>query len=89
MEIIPYFYIIHLTLGNLSPTEVSTVEVQFSSGQMRQIKAEILTGEMNAHNTFREPEIVKTQDFTDYTITKDGYVILTLPPCSVMHMEAK
>ena len=38
---------------------------------------------MDAHNTFDEPEKVKEETFTAYTITEKG-VKLTVPACSVV-----
>lgn len=80
---------IHITLGNLSPEAANIIEVQFSEKKAKQVSASILTGAMNAHNTFEQPETVKEQEFSDYTITEDGTIKITLPSCSVIHMEVK
>ena len=80
---------IHITLGNLSPNTANTLEIQFADKKATNISAGILTGEMTAYNTFDQPENVKEQPFADYTITEEGMIKLTLPPCSVIHVEVK
>lgn len=80
---------IHITLGNLSVSESQSLEIEFVDKKAGNITASILTGKMNAHNTFEEPETVKEEAFTDYTITEKGTVLVTLPACSVLCMEIK
>ncbi len=78
---------IHITLGNLSPTENQEIEIQFFESKGRQVTGSILAGNMTAHNTFDQPDNVKEQDFTAYTLTDQGNIALTLPACSVLHLK--
>ena len=78
---------IHITLGNLSPTENQEIEIQFFESKGRQVTGSILSGNMTAHNTFDQPDNVKEQDFTAYTLTDRGNIALTLPACSDIHLK--
>ena len=80
---------IHITLGNLSPSEGKQIEVQFTDRKASKVSGTILTGNMAAYNTFDEPENVKEQDFTDYSVTDKGDLNVTIPPCCVIHLEIK
>ena len=80
---------IHITLGNLSLDTVKEMEIEFSEKKAKQVTASILTGQMNAHNTFENPEAVKEQPFIDFTVTAKGTIKLAVPPCSVIHMKVK
>ena len=80
---------IHITLGNLSVTDAKEIEVLFAGKKAEKVEAAILTGSMDAYNTFDEPENVKEKEFTDYTVTEGGSIKLTVPACAVIHMEVK
>ena len=80
---------IHITLGNLSPSVQQEMEIQFYEQKPTQITGSILTGSMTAHNTFEQPDTVKEQEFTAHSITDQNTIQLTLPPCSVLHLEVK
>lgn len=77
---------IHITLGNLSPSKEQEIEIQFYEQRPAQITGSILTGSMTAHNTFDQPDTVKEQEFTAYSVTDQNTIKLTLPPCSVLHL---
>ena len=77
---------LHLTLVNLSATEGYEVDTVLVESKISDAVGTILTNEMKAHNTFDAPNTVHTEAFTDFTIT-DGNVNLTIPPCSVLHLE--
>ncbi|MBD5458882.1 MAG: alpha-N-arabinofuranosidase [Lachnospiraceae bacterium] len=79
---------VNVTLSNLSVTEDVPVEMILTEIEPSQIEAAILTGKMNAHNTFEEPETVKEKVFTNYQA--DGRKIsLTMPACSVIAFRIK
>lgn len=77
---------LHLTLVNLSLTEASTVDTVMVDTKVNDASGTILTNRMDAHNTFDAPNTVHTEEFKDFSV-KDGNVKLTIPPCSVLHME--
>ncbi len=80
---------IHITLGNLSLSEIKNIVILFSEKKAEEINAGILKGQMNAHNTFKEPYKVKEEEFTSYTVDEKGCIHITMPPCAVIHMEVK
>lgn len=77
---------IHITLCNLSHTDTFEVDTEIAASAIGLIKAEILTGAMDAHNTFEEQHTVGIQPFTDYRI-KDDHILIKIPACSVLHLE--
>ncbi|BCN32847.1 alpha-N-arabinofuranosidase [Anaeromicropila herbilytica] len=77
---------INVTINNLSATEAYPVEGIFVDSKIKSVKATILTNDMTAHNTFDQPNVVTTKEFTDYIITEKG-LNFTIPPVSVLHFE--
>lgn len=77
---------IHVTLGNLSATESYDIEGFFAETPVKSVKADILTDKMQAHNTFDAPETVKVKAF-DGVKAEGNKISLSLPACSVMHIE--
>ena len=75
--------VINLTLNNLSVTGVQEMEVVFAELKPGQVSASILTQQMDAYNTFDEPNRVQEEEFTDFEITEKG-LKLTVPACSVV-----
>lgn len=76
------------TINNVSLDAAADMEILFAELKPENVKATILTGEANAHNTFDNPEVVKAIDFTDFTVTERG-VKFNLPACSVVTFEVK
>ncbi len=77
---------LHVTLTNLSATEDFEIQGIFAESEIKAVKAEILTEEMHAHNTFDAPEVVKTTSFDKITF-EGNKLCFTIPACSVMHIE--
>ena len=77
---------ITVTIANLSVTDSYPVDIAFVEKKAVSAKATILSGKMDAYNTFEEPENVKEEVFTNVSITDDG-VSLVIPACSVISME--
>lgn len=79
---------VNVTINNLSVTEDVPVEMVLTEMEPSRIEAAVLTGKMNAHNTFEEPGTVKEETFTDYRA--DGRKIsFTMPACSVIAFRIK
>jgi alpha-N-arabinofuranosidase len=79
---------VNVTISNLSVSEGAPVEMVFAQLEPSSVKGTILTEEMHAHNTFEEPDKVKTIEFTEYTI--EGRTIrFTAPACSVISFRVK
>ena len=79
---------LNITITNLALNESYEIDSILTDWNAKDVQATILTGKMDAHNTFENPETVKLADFTDYTVTEQG-VRFTIPPCSVLHLEVK
>ncbi len=75
--------IIYSTIANTSATESTEICCQIADSTVKSIKAEILTGAMDAYNSFEHKDAVKTEEFTDFAKTNDGFTAV-LPPCSVV-----
>ena len=75
-----------VTIANLSLTDSYPVEVIFAEKKPAAVKATILTGKMNAYNTFDEPETVKEVPFDEVHLTEKG-AEFTIPACSVVSLE--
>ena len=74
---------INITINNLSITDAYDVEGVIVDKKVKSVKAQILTNDMNAHNTFDKPEEVKPVEFNDYKITEKG-LDFKIPACSVI-----
>ncbi len=70
------------TITNISLTEPQEIACQIADFKVNSVKAEIVTGQVRDHNTFENKTVVKTADFTDFTLTPDGFKAV-IPPCSV------
>ena len=77
-----------VTLANLSVREAYPVELMLTEKKPETVKAAILTGKMQAHNTFEEPDQVKEEEFQDVALTERG-VNFTIPACSVVSLEIR
>lgn len=79
---------VNLTLNNLSVDQDKEMEILFTELKPSQVSAAILHHEMNAFNTFSEPDKVKEETFTAYEVTERG-LRFTIPKCSVMSLRIK
>ncbi len=76
------------TISNASLTENAEIKCQIADFTVNSVVAEIVTGDVRNHNTFDNKEVVKTEEFTDFTLTTDGFVA-NVPPCSVVKFIIK
>lgn len=74
---------INITINNLSVTQSREIEVVLSEKTPAGIEGAIVTGDMQAYNTFENPEAVREELFTDYEMTARGFRF-TAPACSVI-----
>jgi alpha-N-arabinofuranosidase len=74
---------VNITINNLSVSESYDIEGIIIDKAIKAVNATILTNDMRAFNTFDEPEMVKPEEFTKYTITEKG-LNFTIPACSVI-----
>lgn len=71
------------TIVNVSLDETKEIKCQIADSEVKSVKAEIVTGKMDEHNTFENKDVVKTEEFKDFILTQDGFVA-NVPPCSVV-----
>jgi alpha-N-arabinofuranosidase len=79
---------LHITLCNLSVEESYPIEVALADTKAKAVQAEILTGKMDAKNTFEAKETVKPEIFDGVVVNEEG-LQLTIPACSVMHIAVE
>ena len=82
--------VINITLTNNSLKDAENIEIQLTKdGDAYSVcEASYVTGAMNAHNTFENPEVIKEQEFTDYSKAANG-INVTIPACSVVSIRIK
>ena len=80
--------VITITLTNNSLESAENVEVQLTKdGDSYDVcEAVYVAGKMADHNTFENPEVVKEQEFKDYSKAPSG-LKLTIPACSVVSIR--
>ncbi len=76
------------TISNISLTESKEIKCQIADFSVSSVKAEIITGDVRNHNDFDNKDVVKTEEFADFTLTTDGF-IANVPPCSVVKFVIK
>ncbi len=75
---------IHITLCNLDPTKSAELVCELQGVKPSSISGRVLTaGDMNAHNTFDNPEIVQPDAFDKFDFEGNNLTV-TLPPKSVV-----
>ena len=79
---------VHVTLVNPCLDEAQEVEITTQGLKPIHVVGRMVTGDMNDHNTFDEPETVSDQPFVSFTVSNTG-LTATLPPCSVVHLAIK
>lgn len=70
------------TIVNTSADASVALQCQIADFAVKNVKAEILTGEMHAHNTYENKKCVVTAPFLDVQLRTDGFET-EIPPCAV------
>ncbi len=78
--------VITVTLANLSVESAYPVDLVLTETAPSQVEASILTGAMQACNTFDEPDVVKEGKFEGVTVN-GRELSLTIPACSVISLR--
>ena len=76
------------TIVNTSLYDSADVHCQIADFAVNCIAADVVTGEVHAHNTFENKNAVICREFDGFDKTADGF-IATLPPCSVVRFIIK
>ena len=79
---------IYSTIANTSADAGAEIKCQIADFEVSEIKAEILCGKPEDYNSFSEKETVKSAEFKDFTVSKDGFTA-KLPPCCVVKFVVK
>ena len=79
---------INITLNNLSLDCEKEVLITFDALKASDVEASVVTGAMNAHNTFDKPEVVTTEKLESVKIAEDG-IRVVLPARSVTLIRVK
>jgi alpha-N-arabinofuranosidase len=76
--------VVHVSIVNAHATDVVALNCELADVEASKISGRILTAdELDAHNTFDEPERVKPTSF-DGASLKDGKLVADIPPRSVV-----
>ena len=79
---------VNITINNLSVEEEKELFISFMELKPANVEATVVTGKMETHNTFENPNAVKEESFNAFEITQDG-IKAVLPPCSVVLLRVK
>ncbi len=78
----------HISIANLNPNKSIRLSCPVVGETYKLITGEVLTAsDMNAMNTFENPEAIKPVAFRDFTY-KDGLLTINMPAKSVIVLEA-
>jgi alpha-N-arabinofuranosidase len=78
---------IHITLVNIDPNKIQTLETELRGVSVKKVSGKILTSaKVNDYNTFEKPNTVSVKDFTGAKLS-GGKLTLSLPSKSVVLLE--
>ncbi len=78
---------IHITFTQADPHNEIEINLDIRGLQAGSVKGRILkASELNSHNSFENPDVVKTADFTAFKMNKNR-ITVKLPPASVVMLE--
>ncbi len=78
---------LNITLSNIDLKEKAEVTIPLEKIGKNAVSGEVLTSATpNDHNTFENPDKVKTVAFKDFKVTKEGLKV-TMPPMSVVALQ--
>jgi len=75
--------VIYSTITNNSASKSSKIKCQVADTKVKNIRAEIITGDIHDKNDFVNTDTVVIKEFKDFRKLFDGFTA-TLPPCSVV-----
>lgn len=79
---------IHITICNLDLDNKKEINGELLGANVNSIEAKVLKGEMDSHNTFENPKVVKIEEFMDVSLVDGGFKAV-LPPCSIVSLSFK
>ncbi|MCL2321697.1 MAG: alpha-N-arabinofuranosidase [Oscillospiraceae bacterium] len=79
---------IHVTLVNTSDSESREILCRIGGASAKSFASKILTGAINAHNDFDNPNQIKPKSFDDIKMAENG-LCFTILPCSCLEITIK
>ncbi|WP_445738373.1 alpha-N-arabinofuranosidase [Mariniflexile sp.] len=80
---------VHVSIVNVDVNKENSIEINISEIGVKEISATIVTSKnVQDHNTFDNPSKIQIKEFKNFKI-KEGNIILTIPPFSVVMLEGK
>ena len=80
--------VLTLTAANIAADKAEKVVLDITGMDAKNVTARILTGKIDAKNTFEDQHAVEIADFTDFTVTVEG-IEMNLPACSVVEVTVR
>ncbi len=77
---------LHMTMTNLSLDTAYPVDAVLTAAGVKAVKGTVLTGAMDAYNSFDCPDRVAPVPFENFSITENG-LTFNIPERSVLHLE--
>ena len=77
---------VFLSLANLSADESVPIVLDFMGKPALRASGRFIAGEVNAHNTFEQPNVVNAKELDTIAIS-EGRLSLILPPCGIASLE--
>jgi len=78
---------LNITAANISLTDAAPIECVVEGSQVYTAKGQLLTGKVDAHNTFDAPDNLYIEHIE--LDVKQGKIYFELPPCSVLLVSAQ
>jgi alpha-N-arabinofuranosidase len=79
---------VHISFVNIDPNNIQEVSISLRGMSAQSATGRILTGKIQDHNTFDQPDKLSPAVFSDVRI-KDNQLTVKLPPVSVVVLELK
>ena len=75
--------LIYSTITNTSASKTKKIKCQIADTKVKNIRAEIISGDIHDKNDFDNNNNVTIREFTDFRKLSDGFTA-AIPPCSVV-----
>ena len=80
--------VLTLTAANIAADKAEKVILDIAGMEAKNVTARILTGAIDAKNTFEDQHAVEIADFADFAVTAEG-IEMNLPACSVVEVTVR
>lgn len=81
--------VVHISLVNIDPASKHTVDLSIRGMAIEQSSGQVLrSANLQDHNTFEQPEKIKPEAFSDFSVSGEN-IQVNMPPFSVVVLELK